>query len=417
MSYYLETLKSVGKYLLAFFRWIVISIIIGLAGGVVGAMFSMAVSYVTGMRLSHENLLYFLPVGGILIILVYKLFKISQSMGTNTVLISVRTQEHVPFLMAPSIFISTVITHLFGGSAGREGAALQLGGSIGDAIGELFKLDEKDMHIVTLCGMSAVFSALFSTPLTAAFFAMEVVSVGIIYYSGLIPCLASSLTAYGVAKLLKAPSEEFAVKIIPRLNAQNIGRIVVLAALCALVSIIFCIVMHKTAHLFSKIFTNEYIRIVVGGAIIIVLSLIFGRDCCGAGTQIIEKAFEGHTSPTLFILKIIFTAVTIGSGYKGGEIVPTMFIGATFGSFAGHFLGLSPDFAAAVGLVAMFCSVVNCPVASIFLSIELFGSQGLLLFAAAVGVSYMLSGYYGLYSSQKIMYSKLRAEYININAK
>ena len=166
-------------------------------------------------------------------------------------------------------------------------------------------------------------------------------------------------------------------------------------------------------------FKNPYIRVVVGALAIIALTYLTGsRDYNGSGMDIIEHAVVGgHAKGWAWVLKIVFTAITIGAGFKGGEIVPTFFIGATFGCVVGHLFGLNPGFAAAIGMIAMFCGVLNCPIASIVLSIELFGSKGFILFAIAAGVSYMLSGYYGLYSSQKIMYSKLKAEYINKDTK
>jgi H+/Cl- antiporter ClcA len=319
--------------------------------------------------------------------------------------------------MAPLIFISTVITHLLGGSAGREGAALQLGGSIGYRIGNLFRLDEKDMHLIILCGMSSVFSALFGTPITATVFAMEVVSVGVIYYSGFIPCIISSLTAFQVSLLFGINPVKFSLGVIPGPTLSVIIKTIILAILCAVISIIFCIALHKTHMLLVKLLSNDYIRIAIGGfAIIILTFLLRTGDYNGAGMDVITRAMNGNAKPEAFILKIVFTAITIGAGYKGGEIVPTFFIGATFGCLIGNLIGLNPGFSAAIGLVALFCGVVNCPISSIFLSVEIFGSQGLILFVIACGVTNMLSGNYGLYSSQKLIYSKLKAEYINIYA-
>ena len=168
---------------------------------------------------------------------------------------------------------------------------------------------------------------------------------------------------------------------------------------------------HKGA---AKLFKNTFLRAFVGGAAVVVLTLIFGHDYNGAGMNIIEKAISGEAEPFAFLLKMLFTAVTIGFGFKGGEIVPTFFIGSTFGCVIGSLLGLDPGFAAALGLVALFCGAVNCPIASVFLSIELFGAGGIVYFAIACAVSFALSGYFGLYSSQKIVYSKTRAEFINI---
>lgn len=409
---------SAQNYIVTFFRWIILAGITGLTGGIIGSVFHISVEKATEFRLQNSWVLYLLPVGGIAIALLYKIFNMNDSTGTNQIIDSIRTDDNVPVKLAPLIFISTVITHLLGGSAGREGAALQLGGSIGSCVGKLFHLDEKDMHLIVLCGMSGVFSALFGTPLTATLFAMEVISIGVIYYSSLFPCLISSVVAYGVSLHFGLQPVHYTLSYIPELSFHSIAATAVLAALSALLSIIFCVTMHETEHYMGHKFKNQYMRGFAGGLIILMLTLLVGTgDYNGAGMNIVQNAINGTVKPEAFILKIIFTAITIGAGFKGGEIVPTFFIGSTFGCLTGGLLGLNPGFSAAIGLVALFCGVVNAPVASIILSIELFGIDGLLLFAIACSVSYMLSGYYGLYSSQKIVYSKLKAEFININAK
>ena len=192
-----------------------------------------------------------------------------------------------------------------------------------------------------------------------------------------------------------------------------------LAVLCALVSILFCVTMHQSERLLGKKVPNPFLRAALGGAALIALTLLGGtRDYNGAGVDVITRALErGEAAPEAFALKLLFTALTLSCGFRGGEVVPAFFIGSTFGCAAGPLLGLDPGFAAAVGLVGVFCGAVNCPLASIILSVELFGSGEILYFAVACCVSYMLSGYTGLYSSQKIMYSKLRPEFIDINAK
>jgi H+/Cl- antiporter ClcA len=192
-------------------------------------------------------------------------------------------------------------------------------------------------------------------------------------------------------------------------------RVIILAILCAILSIIFCMSMQTTSKIFKTIFKNQYIRIFVGGAIIAILTFILkSTDYNGAGMGIIENAIHGTARPEAFILKLIFTCITIGCGFRGGEIVPSFFIGATFGCTAGALMGLDPGFGAAIGLICFFCGVVNCPLTSLILSIELFGASGILFFAIGCSVSYMLSGYYSLYSEQKIIYSKLRPHYVNL---
>ncbi len=401
------------EYILAVLKWVAVAAVVGVLGGGVGVAFHVSVEKVTELRLQNGWIIFLLPVGGVVIAGLYRLLKM-EKLGTDNVIESIRTDKSVPFLLAPLIFVSTVVTHLFGGSAGREGAALQLGGSIGAQVGRVLRFDEKDMHLATLCGMSAVFSALFGTPLTAAFFALEVISVGIVYYSGIIPCLTASLVAYWIAALCKVEPVRFNLSALPKLDAGSLFGVVLLSALCGVLSIVFCLLMHFSHKGAAKLFKNSFLRAFVGGAVVVLLTLLFGRDYNGAGMNIIESAVSGSAAPAAFVLKMLFTAVTIGFGFKGGEIVPTFFIGSTFGCVVGSLIGLDPGFSAAIGLVALFCGAVNCPVASVFLSIELFGAQGIVFFAVACAVSFALSGYFGLYGSQKIIYSKTKAEFINI---
>lgn len=412
-----QKLNLIQKYLKAFVKWVLVAVLTGSVGGIIGSIFNISVIKATEFRQCNSILIYFLPFAGLLSALFYKILKQDNSTGTNEVIDSVRTDGNVSFAMAPAIFIGTVLTHMFGGSAGREGAALQLGGSIGSTIGKLIHLDEQDKHLITLCGMSGVFSALFGTPLTATFFSMEVISVGIIYYSSFFPCVVSSVIAYMISRMFNLNPVSYTLKLIPDLNILNISKVSIVAVLCAVVSIIFCKMLHNGSKLFSKYIKNNYLKIFIGGIIVVIITLICGsRDYNGAGMDIIQNAMNGNARPEAFVLKIILTVITISSGYKGGEIVPAFFIGSTLGCTVSSLIGFNPGFGAAIGLVALFCGVTNSLTASIILSIELFGSEGIIMFSIASAISYMLSGYCSLYSSQKIVYSKLKGVFINRNA-
>ena len=409
--------KEILQYLRSFLKWLWIAAVTGTAGGLVGSAFHLSVSWAAGFRAAHPWLLWLLPAAGCLIGLVYHLFK-TENKNTNTIIDSIHFGDRVPLSLLPTIYLATVITHLFGGSAGREGAALQIGGSLGNYAGRIFRLDDKDRRVATLSGMSAVFSALFGTPLTATVFALEVISVGVIYYSALVPCLAASLIALQISVFFGIAPTRFLVTVYP-VHAVMVMKVAVLAVGCAVVSILFCLAMHGTEHLLFKKIPNDFVRVLAGGAVIVALTLLLGtNDYNGAGMEVITRAIEkGSARPDAFFWKLLFTALTLGTGYKGGEVVPCFFVGATFGCVLGSLLGIPAGFAAAIGLVAVFCGAVNCPLASILLSVELFGSTELVYFALACGIAYMLSGYFGLYSSQKILYSKLKAEFINIHAK
>lgn len=413
-----ENLKNTVKYVLAFVQWVIVAIAVGLIGGLLGSLFHLSIDYVTELRQKNGFLIYLLPVGGLLIAALYRIFSSKGSIDTNRVIKSVRRDKNIPFVMIPLIFISTVVTHMLGGSAGREGAALQLGGSVGYNTGKLFKFKKNNMRIIVMSGMSSVFAALFGTPLTATIFSLEVTNVGILYYAGLLPCIISSVTASEVAKWFSLHPVHFKGIEFGNITWQLSLQVIFVAALCAVVSILFCLAIRKSELLMDKLFKNSFIRAFAGGTIIVLLTLIARtHDYNGAGMEIVERAIGGEALPWAFLLKIVFTAITISAGFKGGEIVPAFFIGSTLGCVISPIVGLSPALGAAIGFVALFCGVVNCPIASIILSIEVFGAEGIIFFAIATAVSYMLSGYFGLYESQKIAYSKIDNEYIDVHTK
>ncbi len=395
-------------------KWVIFAILVGTIVGLCGSAFYFGMSYVTSLRTAHSWLIFLLPVGGLVIVGLYHLFHDEKDTGTNLVISAIHSGDELPFRMAPLIFVSTLITHLFGGSAGREGAALQMGGSIGNALGRLFRFDEKDKHVMIMCGMSAAFSALFGTPMAAAIFPMEMVSVGVMYYIALVPCVISSLVAHGIAVSFGVSNELFLIGEIPAFGILSSVKISVLAILCALVSILFCVILHQTEYLYKKLFKNPYLRVFAGGCLVVLLTCLVGSQSYnGTGINIIENCINGTVRPEAFLLKMIFTALTLGAGYKGGEIVPSFFTGAAFGCLFGNLLGFSPTLCTAVGMTSVFCGVTNSPITSLLISFELFGYDGMPYFLLATAFSYMLSGYFGLYRSQKIVYSKYKTNYIN----
>lgn len=401
-----EQLDRVTRYAKFFLKWTAAAILTGGACGVVGAVFHRLVEQAGELFTSHGWLLYLLPLAGIAIVWLYHAG--GQDRGTDMVLHSVRTGEPVPPLAAVRIFIATALTHLCGGSAGREGAALIIGAGMASCAERVLRLKKRGAELMTMCGMSGLFSAVFGTPVTAAFFSLEVSSVGIMHYIGLYPCLAVSLIAWAVSRRLGTGDIGLPEIALPAENVGTLLRVAALALLCALCSILFLSVMHLVGHLYRRWMKNLYLRAAAGGALVAAVTLLLGaRDYNGAGMGVVAAAVAGHAVPWAFLAKILLTALTMGAGFKGGEIVPAFFIGATLGCTVGPLLGLDPGFAAAVGLVALFCSVVNCPVASILLSVELFGGGGLAFFAVACGVSYLMSGYYSLYAEQRIVYAKL----------
>ncbi len=409
-------MNNVKKYVQTVFVWILLAALTGAVTGAIGAFFHKAIEWVTHMRTAHDFLIFFLPLGGVLIYAMYNLSK--ESLSTNTVFECVRERKKVPVLLVPFIFIGAVITHLFGGSAGREGAALQIGGGVASYIGRGLKLKKEDMSTIIICGMSGAFSAIFTTPLTAAVFAYEVVSVGKSRYYELLPSVVSAAVAYIVTTMLGNETLAFEILKVPASDILMYAKVAGLAILIGILSIGFCISLKKGERLFKKFVPNGYLRGAAGGVIIVLLTFAVGcRDYNGAGMDIISRAIGGSVKYEAFILKLIFTVITISAGFKGGEIVPAFFVGATFGAAVSAIFGLDMGFAAAIGMCAMFCGITNCPVASVILSAELFGAENILYFALACAVSYVASGYFGLYGSQKIVYSKVSFEKLNVFVK
>ena len=396
---------------LALSKWVLLAVPTGLVCGAVGTAFHFLVDQAAALRAAWPWLLYLLPAAGVGIAALYRAVR-CEGLGTDDVIRSVRSGEDLPARLVPAIFLGTVLTHLCGGSSGREGAALQMGGSIGWNLGGLLRFQPHDRRTATICGMAAFFSALFGTPLSATLFAMMVQDVGMTFSAAFLPSFLASLIAYGVSEVCGVPATRFFFAA-PTLSVETALRVGVLSIACALVARLFCTVLHHTEHGLNRLWPDPWVRAVAGGALVVLLSLLMGPGRYnGAGMEVITTAVEqGQALPWDFLCKALLTAVTLAAGFKGGEVVPSFFIGATFGCCAGPLLGLPAGFSAAMGMVAVFCGATNTLVPSIALSFELFSGQGIELAALACGLSYTLSGYNGLYSSQNFLTDKLRSEY------
>ena len=406
----LKTIKQweLTKAVWTLFQWLVLGVTIGALVGTVGALFGHALIWANAMRKAYPFVVYGLPVGGLLIVALYRGAKNTDDRGTNTIIGALQDGTDISFKTAPLIFISTTITQLVGGSAGREGAALQLGGSIANNTAKLLRFKDSSRKMLIMCGMSAGFSALFGTPLAASFFSIEMACVGYLQLAGLVPCVISAYTGYFMAKLFQIPPEVFPVEAMPALTPVLLLQVVVLAVIIGLVSILFCKVLHGAEHAYAHYIKNPYLRIGIAGILLILLTGAMGtRAYLGSGMEIIEEIFHhGNAKWYTFLLKILFTAVTLGAGFKGGEIVPSFTIGAALGFVCGSLLGLPVELAAACGMAGLFCGVTNCPVTALLISFELFGFAAMPCYIVVVAVSYLISGYHSLYHKQKFIWSK-----------
>ena len=396
-----EKLSQLKTYVMTFLKWLFLGILMGAWGGLLGAAFHHALHFVTHLRSEHPWLIFLLPVGGLLSVGIYTLFRQRTNRGTNEVIEAVLNGKEVSAYVSPTIFLASAVTHLFGGSAGREGAALQIGASNATLISRGLRLGRQDRRVLILCGMSAVFAGLFGTPLTATLFCMEFLSVGMVFSPALLPGYLAAYTASRVSGALGVHPEGLLLETAAAVTLGNVWRFALLAILVSLVGIFMCWLFHKAEHLAQHYLKNPWLRVFIGGTVILGLTLLVGdHRYNGAGMDMALGAVEGSAQWFDFLLKMLFTAVTLAAGFKGGEIVPTFCIGATFGCVVGGLLGLDPGICGALGLIGLFCCATNSPFASILLSIEMFGGANLHLFALVCVVCFVLSGQGGLYSSQ-----------------
>ena len=404
---WLKKLKRPEKYARWFCKWAFLSVIMGIVGGLLGAVFHHVLHFVTHLRLEHTWLVLLLPIGGLLTVGWYRLLKLKRNRGTNEIIDAVLDGEELKPQIAPGIFGAAVLTHLFGGSAGREGAALQLGGSAASLLSKFFGLKRHSRRVLIMAGMSSVFAGLFGTPLTAALFCMEFESVGMIFSPALLPCYLAAFTASSVSSLLGVHAEGHLLETAAVLNLGNLWAYLLLAILISILGAIMVRVFHGAEHLSAHHVENPWARIAIGGVIIAALTYLVGdHRFNGAGMDMALQAVQGHADWYSFLLKMLFTAITLAAGFKGGEIVPTFCIGATFGCVVGGLLGLDAGICGALGLIGLFCCATNSPIASIVLSIEMFGGANLHLFALICVICFVLSGQTGLYASQINQFDK-----------
>lgn len=403
MSFSVDKNKKIPQTAVWICRWtllIISAVAVGAICGAVGGAFARSISFVTALRAENEWLIFLLPLGGLASVALYKLTK-TEGLGTDRALESATGKKETPILLMPVIFVASVITHLLGGSAGKEGAALQLGSGASEIVSKLIKADAKVHNVLTICGMAALFSAVFGTPVGACVFALEVAVIGRMDAYAVFPSIVSSITAYLISTAVGVTPEKFHIGLVPEFGIVPLLKTLGIAVVVSLAAGVFCNLLHGGEKLAAKVFKNPFLRIFAGGCAVIVLTMIFGTDYNGGGMFVVERIFEeGTVRPEAFLLKIIFTVITVTAGYKGGEIVPSFFIGATLGGALAAVFGLPIGFCAAIGMVAFFGCVTNCPIASAVIAVELFGSEGLILFAAAAFISRVIFGKTSLYRKQ-----------------
>jgi H+/Cl- antiporter ClcA len=424
------TSKILGilKYI---FRWTVLVIPVGVAIGSMVAFFLWALNAAIHFRFAHVWLLYLLPAAGVLIHFIYKGMGKSSEKGNNLIIDEIHQPGGgIPTRMGPVIIITTIITHLFGGSAGREGTAVQIGGSMAALFGKWFKLNLVDMRLMLTAGVAAGFGAVFGTPLTGAIFALEVLTIGRIKYDALLPALVASIigditvaawgvhhTTYHIDALTKTP---YLLSGYLPFDMLLLVKVITASIAFGLVSYLFAIMAHEIKAIASRIFNTKWLIPVFGGLIIIGLTFTIGKpdylslgvDAQYPGAVTLPSAFHAGGADTWsWLWKTIYTTITIGTGFKGGEVTPLFYIGATLGNTLSSLLNAPVSLFAALGFIAVFTGATNTPLACTMMGVELFGGEHTLLFAIACFTAYFFSGNSGIYTSQHIAVPKIFGGY------
>ncbi len=404
------------KNILLSFKWILICALIGLLSGSASAFFLLTLEWAGNLRNQNIWLLWFLPLGGLLIGLLYHYYGKEVVKGNNLLLEEYETPKKViPLKMAPFVLLGTIITHLFGGSAGREGTAVQMGGAISDQFSRIFKLDADDRKTLIILGISAGFASVFGTPLAGAVFALEVVFCNKFRFKSAILSFVVAYFAYYSVELWPVHHTHYDIPITPVLNLENFFWIIPSGILFGLAAMLFSRSTHFWGSLFSKTISYPPLRPYVGGIIFAIVIYYFGATkFMGLGVPSIVEAFKTQSSNYDFLLKILFTGFTLGAGFKGGEVTPLFFVGATLGSALSGFIPLPIALLAGMGFVAVFSGATHTPVACTIMGIELFGIESALFIAISCCIAYISSGSIGIYHSQTVkgvkyhLYEKFR---------
>ncbi len=393
-------------------RWIPLSALAGIMGGTASAVLLVSLEWATKTREAHRWLIWLLPLAGLFVGWLYLRFGSAVAAGNNLILDEIHAETDdphrtIPIRMTPLILLGTFLTHLFGGSAGREGTAIQTGASLADQLARPFRLDGRDRRVLLMAGISAGFASVFGTPMAGAVFGIEVLTLGSLSYEAIAPCFIAAFVGDLTTRAWHVHHTIYRVTEVPAVNVRGLVYAAIAGAAFGLVGMLFARSMHAISHLFKRWIAWPPLRPFVGGIIVACAVFAVGTtEYIGLGIPTIVASFESRLPPYDWAVKLIFTVVTLGAGFKGGEVTPLFFIGATLGNALAWILPLPPSLLAGMGFVGVFAGASNTPLASALMAMELFGSEAGAYAAVACVFSYLFSGHAGIYASQRVLRQK-----------
>ena len=390
--------------LLYLLKWVLICLTLGVLAGSVSAFFLLSLEWATNWRESHLWVISLLPVGGLVIGLSYHYYGSSVVKGNNLLLEEFHSPKKIiPFRMVPLVLFGTIITHFFGGSAGREGTAVQIGGTIADRFTKILKLSKRDRKIVLIAGISAGFASVFGTPLAGGIFALEVLVLGRLRLDAIIPSFMAAVFANYFCEIWNVSHTHYHINTVAEMTPINLLWCLLAGIIFGLVAMLFSKSTHFWSNLFGKYIKYPPLRPVIGGTILAIAIYFMGTTkYIGLGIPTIVEAFDVNLNSYDFLLKLLFTSFTLGAGFKGGEVTPLFFIGAALGNVLIWFIPLPMALLAGMGFVAVFAGATNTPIACTIMGIELFGIESGVFIALACSTAYLFSGHSGVYASQII---------------
>ena len=403
----MHRLSALADLLQHLLKWLLLAFVVAVLAGTASAAFLAALDWATRTRLAHAWLIWLLPVAGFAVGWLYLRYGSSVEGGANLLIDEIHDPKKIiPLRMAPLVLGGTVISHLFGASVGREGTAVQMGGALADQLTRMFRLNNEDRRIILMAGISAGFASVFGTPLAGALFGLEVLAIGRLRYEAMLPCLAAAVIADQVVllwgPLLHIGHTHYAVPLIPALSAWTLSAMVISGVLFGATGKLFAQATHGLSGLMKRKIAYAPLRPLAGGLVVALAVWLLGTDrYIGLGIPTIVDALQQPLPAWDFLGKMAFTIVSLGTGFKGGEVTPLFFIGATLGNALGPVLHQPVALLAAIGFVAVFAGAANTPIASTLMAMELFGADIGVYAAIACVVAYLFSGHAGIYRAQR----------------